>query len=382
MFGRSYRLPFTLLGIPILLDLSFLLILPLLAWMIGANAEGIAATYRMPHPEALSQGVTPYVLGTIAAIGLFVCVLLHELGHAIAARRYNVEVKHITLWFLGGVAAFDEIPRQRGAEAVVAIVGPIVSLALAGLCWGAAMLVSRESPALFFISRYLAATNAVLAIFNLLPALPLDGGRVLRSLLALRMTHQSATEIAARISKVLAVLLGIVGLLSTQFFLLAIAFFIYMAVAQETRAGQFDTLLRGLPIRQVMNRAVKTVTADITLDEFIQAMLRERHIGFPVIDRATNQLVGMIHLSDIQGKDSTLRVEDVMERNPPTIRDDADAMDAFKEMGRRNFGRLVVVDATGAIAGIISKADLINVIKIRAVSEGVHTADPRSTSAA
>ncbi|MBA3273595.1 MAG: CBS domain-containing protein [Chthoniobacterales bacterium] len=193
------------------------------------------------------------------------------------------------------------------------------------------------------------------------------------------MTHQSATEIAAKISRVLAVLLGIFGLVSQQFFLLAIAFFIYMAVASETQAGQFDTLLRGLPVRRLMNRAVKTVSPDLALHEFIQAMLRERHIGFPVVDPATKKLVGMVHLSDIQGKDSTLRVADVMTPDAPTIRDDADAMAAFKEMGRRNFGRLVVVDAGGAIVGIISKTDLINVIKIRAVSEGVPSTTSQTT---
>lgn len=371
MFGRSYRLPFTLLGIPILLDLSFLLILPLLAWMIGSNAQQIAEAYHLPHPEALGRGAMPYLLGLVAAIGLFICVVLHELGHAITARYYHVEVKHITLWFLGGVAAFDEMPRQRGAEAVVAIVGPIVSLALAGVCWGLAMLVSPDSPALFFVARYLAATNAILAIFNLLPALPLDGGRVLRSLLALRMPHRRATEIAARLSKILAVLLGIVGLMTLQLFLLAIAFFIYMAVAAETQGSQFDALLRGLPVRQVMNRAVKTVTPELTLEQFIQAMLRERHIGFPVVDPTSQRPVGMIHLADIQGKDASMRVADVMSRDVPSIGDRADALDAFREMGRRNFGRLVVLDDAGDLAGIISKADLINVIKIRAVSEGV-----------
>jgi Zn-dependent protease len=132
MFGRAFRLPFRLLGIPVQLDISFILILPLLAWLIGRQVAYWAAIFGIPDAPILHEGWMPYVLGLIAALGLFISVVIHELGHSVVARLYGVQVKSITLWFLGGVAQFNEIPRQRGAEAIIAIVGPIVSAALGG----------------------------------------------------------------------------------------------------------------------------------------------------------------------------------------------------------------------------------------------------------
>ena len=128
MFNRTIRLPFTLLGIPLRLDWSFLVILPLLALMIGSRIEHLAGMFGMPAPQATQLGGswTAYLLGLVAAVGLFAGVVLHELGHAVMARAYGVRVRSITLWILGGVAEFDEVPRDRGAEAIIAMVGPLV----------------------------------------------------------------------------------------------------------------------------------------------------------------------------------------------------------------------------------------------------------------
>ncbi len=138
----------------------------------------------------LSHGAMPYVLGLIAVLGLFVSVVIHELGHSVVARLYGVEVKNITLWFLGGVAQFESIPRQRGAEAVIAIIGPIVSGVIGGICFGIWKALPSGAIATRFIFAYLTYMNVLLAVFNLIPALPMDGGRVLRSLLAMGMPHE------------------------------------------------------------------------------------------------------------------------------------------------------------------------------------------------
>src|SRR5206468_10405330 len=147
----------------------------------------------------------PFALGLVGALGLFVSIVVHELGHAVVARLYGVKVRRITLWALGGMAEFDEMPRQRGAEAVVAVVGPIVSVAVGVLCWGILGLLPATAVAPRFVLSFLGGTNIYLALFNLLPAMPLDGGRVLRSLLALRMPHLRATQVAVTISKFLAI---------------------------------------------------------------------------------------------------------------------------------------------------------------------------------
>jgi Zn-dependent protease len=146
MPGRGWRLPFRLLGIPVSLDPTFALVLPLFAWLIanqvGAFATLLAQVGVVLDVTDLTTGATPYVLGLASALGLFASVVVHELGHAVTARLYGVQTKMITLWFLGGVAQLEDMPRARGAEAVVAIVGPIVSGALSFLFAGTLQVLS------------------------------------------------------------------------------------------------------------------------------------------------------------------------------------------------------------------------------------------------
>src|SRR5436190_8260142 len=181
--GRAIRLPFTLLGIPLLLDWSFLIVLPLLGYLIGSNVVHYAAQFGIAGAETLDTPGMRYALGLLAAIGLFVCVILHELGHAVTARLYGVQVRSITLWFLGGMAYITEMPRRRGGEAVVALAGPIVSFVISMVLWVTLRAMPDAAPGPTFLVAYLALVNLLLGAFNLLPALPLDGGRVLRSLL-------------------------------------------------------------------------------------------------------------------------------------------------------------------------------------------------------
>ena len=229
MFRSSFRLPVRLLGIQIRLDTSFLLVLPLFAWLIGSQIPSYGAfleSFIDIDASRLQHGLTPYLLGLIAAIGLFASVLVHELGHAVIARLYGVEVQEITLWFLGGLAQFEELPKQRGAEAMVAVAGPVTSLILVALGFGATFLAATGLPsATVFVFSYLALTNLFLAVFNRLPALPLDGGRILRSLLALAMPNTRATRIAGAASRAVALLLVFIGIFRLDVFVLIVAFF-------------------------------------------------------------------------------------------------------------------------------------------------------------
>lgn len=367
MLRRGYRLPFRLLGIPVYLDPTFLIILPLLAWMIGSRLDLYIRLFGLRiDPAALQHGYTPFILGLIAALGLFASVLIHELGHSVVARRYGVRVKRITLWLLGGVAQLEEMPRQRGAEAVVAVAGPLTSFVVSALCW--LLLASTPPGALVvqFIFGYLAFMNVALGTFNLLPALPLDGGRVLRSLLALRLPHLKATQLAAAVSHVLAVLLGLYGLLSLNVFLVLIAFFVYMAGAAETQTAVVAEMLDGVGVDDLMTREVQTVPTTMRITDLVDKMLRERHMGYPVFDDA-GRLTGMVTLSEIQGADPHATVERVMSRQVVTILESASALEAFQIMSRNNFGRLVVVGAGGQMVGIISKTDLIRTVQVRIV---------------
>ena len=197
MFKNAYVLPFKLLGIPVRLDISFLFILALFTWVVGLQVGIFTRIFNdllgtFINFSAIAGGAKPYWLGFLSTLGLFVGVTIHELGHAVVARRYGVEVKDITLMFLGGVVQFNEMPRQRGAEAIVGIAGPITSLLVAAVSWVLLQITPIGANSVLFVLGFLTFQNVFLAIFNLLPALPLDGGRVLRSLLALRMPYLRA----------------------------------------------------------------------------------------------------------------------------------------------------------------------------------------------
>lgn len=236
MSHSVYRLPFRLLGIPVQLDLTFLLILPLLAWLIGSDlSEFIRAFELNIAVEPLTRGLKPYLLGFLAALGLFLSILVHELGHSVVGQRLNLKIRSITLWVLGGMAEFERIPRQHGTEAVMAIAGPLTSLLIAAVAWALQYAAPMSMGGVRFLLAYLLYMNLVLAAFNLLPALPLDGGRVFRSLLATRMSFAKATRIAAILSKTVAVLLGLGGLLSVNIWLILIAFFIFIAVSGDSQ---------------------------------------------------------------------------------------------------------------------------------------------------
>jgi Zn-dependent protease/predicted transcriptional regulator len=371
MLRGGYRLPFRLLGIPVYLDPTFLIVLPLFAWLIGSRIDLYVSLLRLPvDPVALQQGAMPYVLGLLAALGLFASVLIHELGHSAVGFRYGARVRRITLWLLGGMAQFEEIPRQRGAEAAIAIAGPITSIALAGFCWALRAVLPAEMHAAQFVVGYLAITNVILAVFNMLPALPLDGGRVLRALLALRMPYLRATQVAAGASHVLAVLLGLYGFLSGNFFLMLIALFIYMAGSAETQQTLVAEMLEGIGVRDLMTRDVVTVSTDMRLGDLITKMLKERHLGYPVVD-PSGRLVGMVDLNDIQGLEADVPVEQVMTRDITTISERASALEAFRTMSRNNFRRLVVVGPSRDMVGIVSKTDMVRAVQLRIVSHAM-----------
>ncbi len=367
MFRHALRLPFKLLGIPVRLDSSFLLVLPLFAYLIGSQIPAYVALFERNgihiDTTSLQGGLTPYLLGLVGAIGLFLSVLVHELGHAVVARLYGVEVREITLWFLGGVAQFTDMPRQRGAEAVVAIVGPITSALLAllaGLSWG---LVGGHGAALFLLS-YLAVTNAFLALFNLLPALPLDGGRVLRSLLALAMPHLRATRLAGAVSGAIAILLGIYGFFTLQLFLVVIAFFVYNAGRAETQAAIVSSAFAGVRVRDLMTPDPVTVEPDLPLSQFAQLMFFRRHTGYPVVD-AGHRLLGFARLQDARDAGPDVPVGSIM-TPAETVAPDEEAEHALRRIAEGDLGRLMVVDADGRLLGVVSKTDLIRRIRAHA----------------
>jgi Zn-dependent protease/CBS domain-containing protein len=374
-------------GIPIRLDVTFLIVLPLFAWLIGSDVDGLAqvvdATFGVAlDGAALTAGATPWILGAAAAIGLFVGVLLHEFGHSLVAMRYGYEIESITLWLFGGVARFTEIPEDWRQEFTIAVAGPIVSV-LVGVVSYVAFLAVSGSDALQFVLGYLAVTNVALAVFNMLPGFPMDGGRVLRALLARTRPHAQATQIAARVGKVFALLLGLVGLLS-NLFLVALAFFIYIGASGEAQQTVMKAAFQDIVVRDVMTPAeeLDVVDEDASVADLMERMFRERHTGYPVV--RAGELVGMVTLEDARAvrevERDAYRVSDVMTTELATITPDADALDAISLMQERGVGRLPVLDADGNLVGLVSRSDMVTAFNIIQSRGSLSRQTPREPS--
>ena len=389
---KSFRVG-RLFGIPLELDLTFLLVLPLFAYVIGAQVGQWVGILNDTLGASLDAGVltgSPAVafgLGTVAAVGLFVGVVLHELGHSLVARRYGVDIASIRLWIFGGVAQLAEMPEDWKRELYIALAGPIVSIVFGVVAYGAFLAVAgvggTVGVALSFLLGYLALMNLALAAFNLLPGFPMDGGRVLRALLARDRPYARATQIAARVGQGFALLLGLFGLFGGGgLFLVAIAFFIYIGASSEAQQTMMRAAFEGVAVRDVMTPAaqVETVTRETSVADLVRRMFTERHTGYPVLENG--RVVGLVTLADAQSvpeiEQDAYRVEDVMSTDLYTIGPDADAMDAIERMQENGVGRLVVMDGE-TFAGLVSRSDLMTALDIIRSSGSLSAADRRET---
>jgi len=363
----------TVLGIPVRLNWTFLIVLPLFAYLIGSQVGMIAEVMNGAFgagidPAALDGGVTPWALGLAAALGLFGGVLLHEFGHSIVAMRYGYEIESITLWLLGGLASFTEFPEDWKHEFWIAIAGPLVSVAVGLVCFGVFAVAPVGSNAVLFVFGYLALLNIVLAVFNMLPAFPMDGGRVLRALLARNQPHAQATQRAASVGKVFAFLMGLIGLFNFQLLLIVLAFFIYIAASGEAQQTTLKAAFEDVTVADVMTRRgdLHTVTEDTSVADLMTRMFEERHTGYPVLHG--DELVGMVTLEDARSvrevERDAYRVDDVMETDVVGVGPETDAMTALQTMQENGVGRLPVIDRSGDLVGLISRSDLMTAFNI------------------
>ncbi|PSP65158.1 metalloprotease [Halobacteriales archaeon QH_8_67_36] len=379
---RRFRIG-SVFGIPIQLDLTFLLVLPLFAWIIGTQVGRTTDLLNRSlgaglNPALLTDGNLVWVLGVVAAVGLFTGVVLHELGHSLVAIRYGFPIDSITLWLFGGVAQLTEMPEDWKQELAIAVAGPVVSVALGAASYVVfVVLPGTASPVVEsarFVFAYLALMNVALAAFNMLPGFPMDGGRVLRALLARTRTYARATRIAAEVGKVFAILLGLFGLFVLgNIFLAGLAFFIYIGAAGEARKTTMRADLEGVQVRDVMTPAnrVTTVTADVSVRELIGTMFRERHTGYPV--EGNGEVVGLVTLEDARAVNEVERdaytVGDVMTTELVTVTPELDVMDALNELQDNPVGRLVVTDADGEFRGLLTRSDVMTALSILRSSE-------------
>ena len=366
-----------LFGIPILLHFTFLLIIPIFAWIIASQivptTDLLHEIYAVPIDTSLiTAGAMPYVLGTIVALGLFAGVLVHELAHSLIARRSGIKINSITLLIFGGVASMDEGTPDPKAELPMALVGPVASLLVGLACSGLVYIAPAFSgnPAvvgvLVFIFGYLGLLNIILFFFNLLPAFPMDGGRVLRAWLAQRMPLPRATKIAADVGRAFAVLFAIVGIVAFSPLLLLIAFFIYIGAGQETIAVKYNALLQDIRVGSIASRPVVTVEPTLPITKVIEMMYATKHLGFPVVEHDT--LIGMVTVADVQKGSpidrDAMQVRDVMNRDVIAVAPETPVTEVLRIMTARDIGRVPVV-GNGVITGIVTWTDILKGVERR-----------------
>ncbi|MGM0405107.1 MAG: CBS domain-containing protein [Thermoplasmatota archaeon] len=356
----------TLYGIPVRLHFTLIFVIALIAWSVGSNVFLIAEMLRIPDPN-IAPGFQSYLVGIIVAIGLFVSVFIHEMAHSIVSIKSGFKVDEISLWLFGGVSKMEDMPTDPNLEIKISAVGPLSSIGLGILAFAGGMLITQSI--VVFILFYLSFINFFLAGFNLIPAFPMDGGRILRAILAKKYSYVKATKTAATIGKVFAVIFGIVGLF-VNVFLILIAFFIYMAASQESESVLVKQMLSRISVGDVMSKEVKTIDPETSLDEFLKMVTTYQHTGFPVVE--DDRIIGIITLRDAkkvpEEKIHMTIVKDVMEPDIVCLNPNDDASKAWDIMMKKGFGRFPVLE-NNELVGIITRSDIMHSFQIQSKLE-------------
>lgn len=339
------------------------------------------------YSRSTSNVLVGAVYGVLVILLLFVCVILHEFGHAIMAKYFGVNVPHITLLPIGGVAQLERIPRKPLQEFLIAIAGPAVNFVLAILLLPIALLAVSlsirsgavsatilglmnevQSMSLTGLLLYLAVTNILLGVFNLLPAFPMDGGRILRSLLALQLRYVQATRIAVLVGRGMAILFAIWGISNGGIFLLLIAFFVYIGGRGELEAVEGRYILKDFTARQALNQDAHSLYTNDPVSRAVNYIMTTYQADFPVYDLGHN-LVGVLTRPRLQ---ATLRAQgqegrivDVMipRIQVPEIAADTTLADVWETMIEAG-SRVIIVQDQGQFLGLITLDDISELIQV------------------
>ena len=361
MFGRSIRIG-TFAGIPFGIQPLWFVIFGLITW-------SLAVGWYPSQVPGIATG-TAWALGAASALLLFASVVAHEYGHAIVARRRGVDVEGIDLWLLGGVARMRGEARNPSDELAYAVAGPAVTLVLAALFGGLAALVShRSAPELHALLYYEALVNALLLGFNLLPAFPLDGGRVLRALLWRRSGDAvRATRTAARIGRAFGIALIAFGVLEALsgyvagLWLAVIGWFLVSASGSQALHAEVVEVFAGMPAADLMTTPVVAVSAGATVADAIdEVILQQPHPAFPVTD--AGRAVGMLTVEAVEhvplARRARVHVAEIADRDPSLLlRPDADVAALLDNPAFIRVRRAVVVDSAGRPVGVVSITDV------------------------
>ncbi len=302
---------------------------------------------------------------------LFASVLVHELAHALVGRHYGAKIKKITLLPIGGVSQMEAIP--KGHEFAIAVIGPLTSIILGvvlflfGSLFGLSMYFDLnwvELTSLKDIVRIVMSLNFLLGLFNIIPAFPMDGGRVLRAFLSSRMDYLKATEISVRIGQGLAIVFAFVGVFYNPW-LIIIAFFIYIGGMGEYQSTQMSSALKGIKVKDLMVKDVVTVSPNDTLEEFEKLLIEKRYKGYPVV--FDGNLLGIITINELLSvpriKWIDTKVQDVMMKDIIIASPNMEVFELHNKLTEKNLGRAPVLE-NGKLIGFISKTDILKFSEI------------------
>jgi Zn-dependent protease/CBS domain-containing protein len=356
-----------LFGIPIFVHVSWLVVFGLVTWTLAT------AYFPERYPGLSARGY--WLRGVVAALLFFVSILLHELGHAVMALRHGIGMRSITLFIFGGVARLDHDPDDGATEFKVALAGPLVSLAL-GVAFYLASLAPWAGAAAHSVARYLCFINVAVAVFNLLPAFPLDGGRLLRGILWRFAGKGRATRVAALAGTAFACILIAGGLLTlfmgqsvAGIWYVMIGWFLREASVGAVREQKLDQALAGLQVGDAMTPEVDALPADISLQEAVQDhFLRTGFGGYPV--RRGESVVGLLCLRDVMRQPTdereTTSVQAVMtpldERM--VVAPDAPLTEATAKLSAAGTGRLLVM-LEGRLVGLLTMSSVMRRLRMR-----------------
>ncbi|MDP3012570.1 MAG: site-2 protease family protein [Candidatus Hydromicrobium sp.] len=370
MFGSSIKL-FKVFGIEIRLDYSWFIIFALFAYFFGF-------IYFPSVLPGLNKGLLALIT-VITVIFIFISVLIHEMSHSLVARRKGTSVEKITLFLFGGMAQIEKEPETPNSELIMAIAGPAASFVVAAI-FGVIWFFTKNIALVREPVKYLAIINIVLGVFNMLPGYPLDGGRVLRSIVW-RVTGslERATFIASTTGRVIGFMIIAVGVFFifmgnflNGVWLAFIGWFLQSSAQMGYRQLIFETSIKGIKVGDVMNENIVNVTKDITIQDLVDDYFMKYRFGrFPVIeDEKTQRFIGVISLHDIKGVSkeewAEVKIGDIVKSVSESEKVDMsmEISDAIKKMGKNDLGHLVIMSGN-KLRGIITKSDVMRFIRIR-----------------
>lgn len=344
------------LGIDVYVHATFLL---LIGW--------VGYSYWLEHGT-----IAEVINGILFILALFLCVVLHEYGHALTARKYGIKTRDITLYPIGGVARLERMPDKPIEELWVALMGPVVNVVISGVLFAVLAATGNLTPLTgltiasgSFLMR-LMVVNIWLVLFNLIPAFPMDGGRVLRAILAMRMDYVHATQVAASIGQGIAFIFGFIGMFSNPF-LLFIAFFVYIGASQEASMALMKNSISGIPVTRAMLTDFKTLSPRDTLAQVVGLILAGSQHDFPVVD-ANGVVMGVLERGDfiaaLSRQGQSAPVVGVMRKDVPSV-DSHDMVESALTRLQESGAKTLPVMHAGQFVGLITAENITEFLMIR-----------------